>query len=94
MYTVTVQEVQEKLPEILEDVKRGVEVVIQQNNIAIARIQPTAEAPVTEAPVREPRQPRQPGSALRHDPVLGTAEGQVWMSPDFDATPEDFADYL
>jgi antitoxin (DNA-binding transcriptional repressor) of toxin-antitoxin stability system len=25
---------------------------------------------------------------------LGTAKGQVWMSDDFDATPNDFAEYL
>jgi len=23
----------------------------------------------------------------------GSAKGQIWMAPDFDATPEDFKDY-
>ena len=34
-------------------------------------------------PVERPRGPRKPGSA----------RGQVWMAPDFDATPSDFDDY-
>jgi prevent-host-death family protein len=25
--------------------------------------------------------------------VPGSAKGQIWMAPDFDATPEDFKDY-
>jgi prevent-host-death family protein len=33
------------------------------------------------APVAKRRQP-------------GSARGQVWTSPDFDETPEDFAEYL
>ncbi len=35
-------------------------------------------------PVRESQHPRQPG----------TAQGAVWMAPDFDATPEAFEEYL
>lgn len=35
-------------------------------------------------PLAAPQQPRQPGSA----------RGEVWMAPDFDATPEDFDDDL
>lgn len=35
-------------------------------------------------PLRQPRAPRRPGSA----------RGQVHMAEDFDATPEDFNDYL
>ena len=31
-----------------------------------------------------PRQSRKPGSA----------KGQVWMAPDFDATPHDFKEYM
>jgi antitoxin (DNA-binding transcriptional repressor) of toxin-antitoxin stability system len=34
-------------------------------------------------PVETPAQPRKPG----------TAKGRIWMSPDFDETPEDFRDY-
>ena len=31
-----------------------------------------------------PQQSRQPGSA----------KGQIWMAPDFDATPKDFKEYM
>ena len=34
-------------------------------------------------PVERPHVPRRPGSA----------KGQVWIAPDFDATPADFDDY-
>jgi prevent-host-death family protein len=34
-------------------------------------------------PLQPPKRRRKPGSA----------KGQIWMAPDFDATPEDFADY-
>ena len=33
--------------------------------------------------IAEPGTPRAPGSA----------EGQIWMAPDFDATPDDFKNY-
>lgn len=36
------------------------------------------------APVKDTRQPRQPGSA----------RGQLWMAEDFEETPEDFKEYL
>jgi prevent-host-death family protein len=32
--------------------------------------------------------------ALSRDRTPGSAKGQVTMSPDFDRTPEDFADYI
>lgn len=34
-------------------------------------------------PLTQGGRPRQPG----------TAKGQVWLAPDFDTTPDDFADY-
>lgn len=34
--------------------------------------------------LERPRRRRKPGSA----------RGQIWMAPDFDATPDDFKDYL
>ena len=35
-------------------------------------------------PLSEPKRPRRPGSA----------KGKIWMAPDFDATPEDFKEYV
>jgi antitoxin (DNA-binding transcriptional repressor) of toxin-antitoxin stability system len=83
MYTVTVEEVQEKLPEILEDVKRGVEVVIQQNNITVANIGPVSQT--TDAPAEDEKPHRQFGSAK---------DRLIYMADDFDAPLEDFADYM
>jgi prevent-host-death family protein len=34
-------------------------------------------------PVEAPSKPRKPG----------TAKGRIWISPDFDETPEDFGEY-
>jgi prevent-host-death family protein len=34
-------------------------------------------------PIEAPSKPRKPG----------TAKGRIWISPDFDETPEDFSDY-
>lgn len=42
------------------------------------------EAVAKVVPLRQPRAPRKPGSA----------RGQIHMADDFDATPEDFSDYL
>lgn len=78
MYEVSVEEAGAKLPQILEDVKRGIEVIIKQNNIAIAKLSPPA------APENEQERPI---------PKLGTAEGHVWIADDFDAPLDDFADY-
>ncbi len=83
MVTVTLEEAQEKLPQLLENALPGEDIIVTRNNIAIARIHPT---PITLV--------SQPEVAKRRKPILGTAEGQVWMAPDFDATPDDFADYL
>jgi prevent-host-death family protein len=40
--------------------------------------------PVLRLVPLEPRQPRKPGSA----------KGKIRIAPDFDATPEDFGDYV
>ncbi len=83
MYTVTVEEVQEKLPEILEDVKRGIEVIVQQNNITIAKIGP---APQTADALFNAEKPR---------PRFGSAKHRlVYMADNFEAPVEDFADYM
>lgn len=55
MVTVTLEEAQEKLPQLLENATPGEDIIVMRNNIAIARIQPTPEVPA--------KKPRQPGSA-------------------------------
>ena len=83
MYTVTVEEVQEKLPQILEDIKRGIEVIIQQNNITVAKLGPAPSA-ISDANNDEKPRPR-----------FGSAKHRlVYMADDFEAPIEDFADYM
>jgi antitoxin (DNA-binding transcriptional repressor) of toxin-antitoxin stability system len=35
-----------------------------------------------------------PLSKQKPDPTFGSAEGEIWMSEDFDAPLDDFEDYL
>jgi antitoxin (DNA-binding transcriptional repressor) of toxin-antitoxin stability system len=79
MVTVTLEEVQEKLPQLLENAIPGEDIIVMRNNIAIARIHPTPAIPETT------KQPRQPGSAK---------DKLIYMAEDFDATPDDFAEYM
>ena len=51
MPTVTVEEAQAKLPELIEKLAPGEELVITRNN------QPLAKLVVEKPPVRKPRQP-------------------------------------
>jgi len=52
----------------------GEEVIIARDNKPVLRL----------VPLKDSRQPRQPGSA----------RGEIWMAPDFEETPEDFEEYL
>lgn len=55
MVTVTLEEAQEKLPQLIENAIPGEEIIVMRNNITIARIQPISET--------DHKKPRQPGSA-------------------------------
>ena len=79
MTTVAVEELPEKLLEVLDKAQRGEEFTITRNNIAVVRISPVSAANEPE------RKPRVPGSA-KH--LL------VYMAPDFEATPEGFEEYM
>ncbi|MES2464423.1 MAG: hypothetical protein V4671_28005 [Armatimonadota bacterium] len=84
MITITLEEAQEKLPQILEDVKRGIEIIIEQNNITVAKLGP---APATPASI----QTIENNEKLR--PRFGSAKHRlVYMADDFEAP--DFADYM
>jgi prevent-host-death family protein len=54
MATVTLQEAQARLSELVHQLAPGEEVVITENDQPVARIVPAAEAP--------PRKPRKPGT--------------------------------
>jgi antitoxin (DNA-binding transcriptional repressor) of toxin-antitoxin stability system len=78
MPTVTIQQAQNHLPDLIHQLKPGDEVVITENQRPIARL----SAAVQE---RATGKPRQPGT------LRGTV---LYMAPDFNAPLEDFREYL
>jgi prevent-host-death family protein len=76
--TVSVAEAKAQLPELIQLVSSGVEIVITENCQPVARL----VAPV--APDSQPK-PRQVGT------LKGTV---LYMAPDFDAPLDDFKDYM
>jgi prevent-host-death family protein len=82
MATVTIQEAQARLAELVEDLAPGDQVVITRDDRPVARLvgAAPAELPATAVP------------RLRR---LGTLEGTVtYIAPDFDAPLDDFAEYM
>jgi prevent-host-death family protein len=77
MTTISIQEAQAKLTDLIHHLTPGDEVVITENSQPVARLILTAAAP----PARKPRQP----GTLR-----GTV---VHMAADFDAPLDDFKEY-
>lgn len=76
MSTVTIEEAQAQLPQLIDRLRGEGEIVITQNQKPVARL--IAE-PKAERPLRQ----------------LGTMKGSVrYLDPDFDATPEDFKEYM
>jgi antitoxin (DNA-binding transcriptional repressor) of toxin-antitoxin stability system len=78
MATVTIQEAQAKLPDLIHKLGPGEEVVITENDQAVARLVPTIA-------VLQQKKPRQLGT------LKGTV---LYMAPDFDAPLEDFKEYM
>jgi antitoxin (DNA-binding transcriptional repressor) of toxin-antitoxin stability system len=76
--TVTIEEAQEKLAEIIHKLRAGDEVLITEGDQPVARIV-AARSPVAT------QHPRQPGT------LRGTV---LYMAPDFDAPLEDFKEYM
>jgi prevent-host-death family protein len=77
MATVTIQEAQATLSDLIHRLKPGEEVVITENDQPVARLVPT---------------PSPPQRKIRQ---LGTLKGTVLhVAPDFDATLEDFKEYM
>jgi antitoxin (DNA-binding transcriptional repressor) of toxin-antitoxin stability system len=81
MATITVERLAEELPRLLREAEPGEEILLTDNNVTIARILPVREVE-PEPPAEKPRR------------KLGTAAGKVWISPDFDAPMEEFAEYM
>jgi len=72
--TVTVEEAQTHLPELLVLVKQGKEVIIAKGKEPLAKLAPFAQS--KESQTQTPR-------------VFGEHKGQIWVSDDFDAPLPD-----
>lgn len=79
MATLSIQEAQARLPDVIRRLKPGDEVVITENGRPVARLIPARPG------AGQPEKPRQPG----------TLRGSVlYMDPDFDAPLDEFKEYM
>ena len=78
MTTVTIEEAQAKLTEIIHQLSPGEELVITENQQPVAKL--TGEQPRAARPAR-------PGPGLCKGMI-------TFMAPDFDAPLEDMKDYM
>jgi antitoxin (DNA-binding transcriptional repressor) of toxin-antitoxin stability system len=78
MPTVTIEEAQARLPELIDHLAAGEELLITRNQQPIARL--SAEEKKVARPVR-------PGPGLCKGAI-------VYMAPDFDAPLEDLKEYM
>ena len=78
MPTVTLQEAQSRLPELIHGLILGDELVITENDQPVAKLARAPAEPKTQWPC-------QAGSAK------GSIH---WMAPDFDAPLEEFKEYM
>lgn len=90
MITVTVEEAQAQLPELIEKAVAGEEVVITRG-----------DAPAVTLSAQKFIKGNPTGTIRFHDElapkeprVLGAAKGKVWIADDFDAPIEDFTAYM
>ena len=83
MQTVTQDEAIANLPQLIDDAaRRGEEVIVLRDEIAVAKIVPLASADAATATEPKPR------------PQFGSARGLIRMREDFDAPLDDFKDYV
>lgn len=77
-----ISEVTSKFTELIASLKRDEEIVITADNKPVARL-----TSVKESASGQP----QPKTKRRR---AGTAEGEFWMSPDFNEPLEEFKEYM
>jgi len=78
MTTISIQQAQAKLTDLIHDLNPGDELVITENDQPVARL------------VRESAPPQHP-SRRRPGTLRGTVK---YMAPDFDAPLDDFKEYM
>ncbi len=85
MTTVTIEEAQARLPEIIQHLRPGEEITITADGEPLAQVKKAGQAS---------RQP-QPGTAQSPRPGPGLCKGMItYMAPDFDAPLEDMKEYM
>ena len=80
MHTVTLEEAQARLPELIAETQRGEEVVITQNDQPVATL-------------AAPPPPNSAGVASTRWPGFGMLKGKIKMASDFDEPLEEFREY-
>jgi prevent-host-death family protein len=93
MQSVTMERAAETLPDLIQKVSDGADVVITRDGEPVARLTPPAE---TKRSRREPRpaycsSPHETKGPRRK---AGSTAGKVMISDDFDEPLEEFADYM
>jgi len=82
MHTVTLEEAQAHLPELIAETECGTEIVITRDDKPVARL--AAATAVNDAP--------QP--ATERLPLLGLLKGKIIFHEGWEETPEEFKEYM
>jgi antitoxin (DNA-binding transcriptional repressor) of toxin-antitoxin stability system len=104
MTTITLADAQARFPELIAAVGRGEEFVVTVGESPVARI--GAAARRSPIDVGGPSVPEAREAGTDQDGLsatmlerlqergFGSMRGRIWMADDFDAIPEDFAEYV
>ena len=85
MTTVTIEEAQAKLPQLIEQLHPGEEITITAHGQPLAQVKKSGRT----------SWPSVPGTAAVSRPGPGLCNGAIlYMSPDFDAALEDMKEYM
>ncbi len=82
MQSIDISQAQSLLPQLLDAVLKGEEIIITREDQPVARIAPMTMSPAAET------------APDNGDWVFGSAKGLIRMSDDFDEPLEDFAEYM
>jgi antitoxin (DNA-binding transcriptional repressor) of toxin-antitoxin stability system len=79
MHTVTLEEAQARLPDLVKEAATSGDILIVENEELVATL---SAAPAKVA-------------SVQHGwPVIGMLKGRIKMAPDFDAPLEEFREYM
>jgi prevent-host-death family protein len=81
MHTVTLEEAQANLPELVAETESGAEIVITRNDKPVARLAPAAAG-------------TDPGQSFPRASLLGLLKGKIVFHDGWEETPEEFKPYM